>query len=57
MKTRVLEICGAPLSDFDRCERLLAEGECCPEHPASDGVFVEYEVDAEWMLDREEIAS
>lgn len=53
--TAQYEICGAPLSDFDRCERLLEAGECCPEHPQSKGQWVECEVDAEWMLDREEI--
>lgn len=43
MTTRTLEICGFPISDFDACQRILAEGECCPEHPASDGQAVEYE--------------
>lgn len=53
MKT--LEICGYPLSDYDACQRVLEEGEACPDHPASEGVTVEYEPDIEWMIDEEEI--
>lgn len=55
MKTGTLEICGALLDEYDRCERVLAEGEACPEHPASEGQTVEYEPDIEWMIDEGEI--
>lgn len=47
MTTRIIEICGALDDGFRICDRVLGDGERCPDHPDADTRIEEFEPDME----------